>query len=721
MSFAQTWSSSTFHRPRRRPARFLGRPIPATESLETRSLLPLFVVNTLTDSLNDSLGVSNGQLSLREAVHASNTNAAFGDAAAGSPDGDTIVFSDSLRGETVQVQQGEFVLSDDIRIIGSTVGAGLSPGLTLSAGGLSRLFEIKTPGAAGSRADVQISNLILSDGRATAAVGGNGGAVLIQSNEDVTFRNVTVRDSIAAGNGGGISVGRGRSLVINGGSLLDNVAGRNGGGLWKNYARLTILDGVNDVTIDGNLARGSAADAGGGGIYSSGCLVNILDISDNIVTISNNRATGTSGSGGGIFSGDGRLTIEEATIRTNSANRAGGGIEVVNGFVGLNNVNLIGNDVNGTAGAPKPGNGGGLHVSGIANVTIDSGSVFGNSAATEGGGLWNQAGSRLTIRNGTLIQSNEAFGNAAHDGGGGIFNNGGVVVVNGTTSTVQIVGNAARGTLGSGGGIFSNGGIVTILSTSLTDNEAERAGGAIEIAASTAGARLRISDSTVATNSALGTASAPGNGGGIHLSGAAITVLVNSTLSGNRAAQDGGGIWSQLTGSARLTVTNSTITLNNAQRSGGGIWTNASTAQVGSAAVLSNTIVAQNTANMSAPDIRRFGRLFAFNSLVGNGVLSGLAGGANGNLIGSNTCVINAKLGTLSDNGGPTATHALLAGSPAINRGKNSRAINIAGDPLTTDQRGDGFARIRGGIVDIGATEATPMTGCATTRVVRTT
>jgi len=479
MSFAQTWSSSTFHRPRRRPARFLGRPIPATESLETRSLLPLFVVNTLTDSLNDSLGVSNGQLSLREAVHASNTNAAFGDAAAGSPDGDTIVFSDSLRGETVQVQQGEFVLSDDIRIIGSTVGAGLSPGLTLSAGGLSRLFEIKTPGAAGSRADVQISNLILSDGRATAAVGGNGGAVLIQSNEDVTFRNVTVRDSIAAGNGGGISVGRGRSLVINGGSLLDNVAGRNGGGLWKNYARLTILDGVNDVTIDGNLARGSAADAGGGGIYSSGCLVNILDISDNIVTISNNRATGTSGSGGGI--------------------------------------------------------------------------------------------------------------------------------------------------------------------------------------------------------------------------------------------------WSQLTGSARLTVTNSTITLNNAQRSGGGIWTNASTAQVGSAAVLSNTIVAQNTANMSAPDIRRFGRLFAFNSLVGNGVLSGLAGGANGNLIGSNTCVINAKLGTLSDNGGPTATHALLAGSPAINRGKNSRAINIAGDPLTTDQRGDSFARIRGGIVDIGATEATPMTGCATTRVVRTT
>lgn len=186
--------------------------------------------------------------------------------------------------------------------------------------------------------------------------------------------------------------------------------------------------------------------------------------------------------------------------------------------------------------------------------------------------------------------------------------------------------------------------------------------------------------------------------------------MTNSTLSGNFAAQDGGGIWSQLTDAERLTVTNSTITKNNALRSGGGIWTDAPTAQMGTAAVLSNTIVAQNTAKVSAPDILRFGTLFAFNSLIGNGSLSGLAadadGDANGNLIGSNNSVINAKLGALKDNGGPTATHSLLAGSPAINRGKNSRAISSVGHPLKTDQRGLGFTRIRGGIVDIGSIES---------------
>ena len=57
----------------------------------------------------------------------------------------------------------------------------------------------------------------------------------------------------------------------------------------------------------------------------------------------------------------------------------------------------------------------------------------------------------------------------------------------------------------------------------------------------------------------------------------------------------------------------------------------------------------------------------------------------------------------MADNGGPTATHALLTGSPAIN----------AGDPafegLQFDQRRDPFARIANGRVDIGAFELQPV------------
>src|SRR5262249_21920948 len=55
------------------------------------------------------------------------------------------------------------------------------------------------------------------------------------------------------------------------------------------------------------------------------------------------------------------------------------------------------------------------------------------------------------------------------------------------------------------------------------------------------------------------------------------------------------------------------------------------------------------------------------------------------------------RLGPLQDNGGPTFTHALLCGSPALNAGDNANAPE-------TDQRG--FARIVGASADIGAFEA---------------
>ena len=68
---------------------------------------------------------------------------------------------------------------------------------------------------------------------------------------------------------------------------------------------------------------------------------------------------------------------------------------------------------------------------------------------------------------------------------------------------------------------------------------------------------------------------------------------------------------------------------------------------------------------------------------------------------------VNPLLGALADNGGPTQTHALLPGSPAVNAGPN---------PLTPfpgsadDQRGAGYARVVGGRVDIGAFEVQPTT-----------
>jgi hypothetical protein len=57
-------------------------------------------------------------------------------------------------------------------------------------------------------------------------------------------------------------------------------------------------------------------------------------------------------------------------------------------------------------------------------------------------------------------------------------------------------------------------------------------------------------------------------------------------------------------------------------------------------------------------------------------------------------------LGPLQDNGGPTFTHALLPGSPAINAGDPNFV-----PPPYYDQRGPGYDRVRGGRIDIGSFE----------------
>ena len=56
-------------------------------------------------------------------------------------------------------------------------------------------------------------------------------------------------------------------------------------------------------------------------------------------------------------------------------------------------------------------------------------------------------------------------------------------------------------------------------------------------------------------------------------------------------------------------------------------------------------------------------------------------------------------LGPLADNGGPTKTHALVAGSPALDAGDNALAVDADDNPLTADQRG--LPRIFNDIVDL--------------------
>lgn len=245
---------------------------------------------------------------------------------------------------------------------------------------------------------------------------------------------------------------------------------------------------------------------------------------------------------------------------------------------------------------------------------------------------------------------------AAIGAGGGIQNLGTLTVTNSI-----ITGNGAD----DGGGI-SNGGTLTVTNSTITGNTATNWGGGI-----VSWSPLTVTNSTISSNTAL-------LGGGI-LSGSALTVT-NSTITGNTATTIGGGIYN---GGGALTVTNSTIVRNTAPAGQGGGYN-----RVAGTGAFTNSIVADNGVGLDC--------VGALTDSGGNIDSDGNCGTFTQNA----AMVQGTGFSALASNGGPTQTHALLAGSAAIDT-----APACAG--LITDQRGT--ARPQGSACDIGAYEYVPV------------
>ena len=315
------------------------------------------------------------------------------------------------------------------------------------------------------------------------------------------------------------------------------------------------------------------------------------------------------------------------------------------------------------------GGGGGIHNSGT--LTIQHCEIERNTAVDgRGGGVYNAQGIL------TVIDSTFSLNSA--EGGGGIFNYGGTVSVTGSRFI-------ANSTTGFGGALANEGGNATVTTTTISGNSTQSNGGGLYNGYM---GTLTVTRSTLSGNEAYS------NGGGVFSQAATVRV-VSSTLSGN-SASEGGGIY--VTNGQTIEVTNSTLTGNLAQYRGGGLATSYSPAQT----TVNNTIIAGNLGGY-APDIyfpSGQKALSGSNNLIGDtSGQSSLVDGVNGNLVGTAADPIDPVLGPLTDNGGPTLTHSLLDGSPAIDAGSDTLVVGLS------DQRGR--ARIFG-TVDIGAVEIQP-------------
>lgn len=387
--------------------------------------------------------------------------------------------------------------------------------LTIQNATISGNMAIGTLGSGGGilndvGSQLSVSNSTISGNSAIRAGGG------IEDNSGtstILLTNVNLNENTVLGppgNGGGLHITGGGSVTISGGTVSGNTAALEGGGLWNGGGTMTI----NNTTItDNETLLGTAADDGGAGIFNNAGTVNGIN-----VTISNNMATGTLGSGGGLLSLAGTVTFTDSSFAANSANRAGGAIEVVAGSLTLTNTGLTNNDVDGGAGTPNPGNGGALHITGVATTNISQCIVSGNQARREGGGLWNQTGSTMTVTD-TTIDDNTASGPDVLHGGGGIFNNGGALMLNSST----VSNNTSNGLLGNGGGLHVKAGTAVVMTSTFSGNTTLNNGGGIYNNAS-----LNANAVTIAYNTAA-------NGGGIANNSAVVPMVKNTIVANNTA------------------------------------------------------------------------------------------------------------------------------------------------------------------------------------------
>jgi hypothetical protein len=297
---------------------------------------------------------------------------------------------------------------------------------------------------------------------------------------------------------------------------------------------------------------------------------------------------------------------------------------------------------------------------------------------------------------GTLTLNSSTISNNYSDSGFGILNSG-ILTLN--NSTVR---DNYSDYLGGG---ISTQGTLTLNSSTVSNNYCNDSGDGI-----VNGGTMTLNYSTVSGNRGGSYPSTPGisNYGTALLNSSTVsgndagivnydTALLNSsTVSGNGAGLRAGGITNvAYNRDATVILLNSTIannTVSSSERTSSQIYTGQQSGGTGRATVqFRNTII---SGGGERPNF--FADAGGTFVTEGHNLSNDASGDLNPEL--DDLPSTDPLLGPLQDNGGPTFTHALLEGSPAIDAGDNT-------DAPDWDQRGEGFPRIVNKTIDIGAYE----------------